>query len=84
MFNTTPISAVAEQAVHLQEVWGGVLFAQHPDKPINISPIFHHRSSYHRSCKSQCALLILLLTMTKSFNPVYIRVFDYRADKAFE
>ena len=46
MFNTTPISAVAAQAVQMAAPMGRIVMysSQHPDKPIEISPNWLHSS----------------------------------------
>ncbi|KUO77600.1 MAG: Zn-dependent alcohol dehydrogenase [Clostridia bacterium BRH_c25] len=46
IFNTTPISAVAEQAVNMAGYAGRVVMYSsiHPDKPISISPQWLHKS----------------------------------------
>lgn len=65
VFNTTAVSAVAQQAVHMVAKLGRVVMysSQHPDKPIEVSPNWLHNSeavitgavspsvrSFRRSC----------------------------------
>lgn len=65
VFNTTAVSAVAQQAVHMVAPLGRVVMysSQHPDKPIEVSPNWLHNSeavitgavspsvrSFRRSC----------------------------------
>ena len=65
VFNTTAVSAVAQQAIHMVAKLGRVVMysSQHPDKPIEVSPNWLHNSeavitgavspsvrSFRRSC----------------------------------
>ena len=46
VFNTTAVSAVAQQAIHMVAKLGRVVMysSQHPDKPIEVSPNWLHNS----------------------------------------
>ena len=46
VFNTTPISAVAAQAIQMVAPMGRVVMysSQHPDKPVEVSPNWLHKT----------------------------------------
>ena len=93
VFNTTPISAVAEQAVQLTGSMGRCIMfsSQHPDKPINISPNWLHHSeavitgAVSPSVRSFDTSVNLLTKNLINPEKLISGVFDYtEADKAFE
>lgn len=93
VFNTTSVSAVAEQAVQLTGSMGRCIMfsSQHPDEPISISPNWLHHSeavitgAVSPSVRSFDTSVNLLTKNLINPENLISGVFDYtEADKAFE
>jgi len=93
VFNTTPISAVAEQAVQMTGKMGRCVMysSQHPDEPIKISANWLHNSeaiitgAVSPSVHSFDTAVNLLAKNIVNPEKLISGIFDYtQADKAFE